>query len=64
MWNTEEPKKKGWYVVTVLSDNGAESSCAYWTGAFWTQLEESEKTDKYLEINVIAWAELPEPYRK
>lgn len=63
MWNTDKPKKKGWYIITVnASKQRRATSCAYWTGTYWTQFEESEESGKYLEVIALAWLPLPEPY--
>lgn len=64
MWRTDKPKKKDWYIITVISGKKRRTSCAYWTGKYWTQFGESEEEGKYLEVNAVAWMLLPNPYEE
>lgn len=60
-WKKGKPRKKGWYNVTIISKSEPATTCAYWTGKEWTQLEESENGG-YIKLDVIAYAsELPSP---
>ena len=60
-----KPRKKGLYLVTILSGGKAKTSAAYWNAydkRKWTGYDVSESGDMCEVYNVVAYADFPEPY--
>lgn len=52
------PESDGRYLVTTAVGFCKVTTMRFWTGQYWWQVE---STQAVLDMNVLAWAELPEP---
>lgn len=60
-FETEKPRTDGWYLITYEVPDGERYVCESY---YNRRRKKFIDRDEYIHLKVVAWAEMPSPYKE